>query len=211
MPSPFTTYNDAPPPAYSPHNDGGAPNQDALARLDSLVERFRSLHHPPTVPQNSRLYVTRQPKPIKPITTETITSVPLYEESTREHRKWSHGLFNFWGDIRTCVSACFCPCITLGRNIDRYDHLQTTGYPHPDPFGRSCSAPCCAHAACIPCCGVACAFQAVYRGEIRERYGIDGSVIEDCFASTCCYPCQLTQESRQISLEERQWTEMFHV
>jgi Cys-rich protein (TIGR01571 family) len=41
------------------------------------------------------------------------------------------------------------------------------------------------------------------REEIRERYGIRGSPLDDCLASWCCNPCSLTQERREIELEER--------
>ena len=40
------------------------------------------------------------------------------------------------------------------------------------------------------------------REEVRERYGIRGDAIGDCFASWCCRPCTLTQERREIELEE---------
>jgi Cys-rich protein (TIGR01571 family) len=41
------------------------------------------------------------------------------------------------------------------------------------------------------------------REEIRERYGISGSPISDCLVSWCCHSCSLTQERREIELEER--------
>ena len=44
------------------------------------------------------------------------------------------------------------------------------------------------------------------RAEIRTRYGIRGGSVGDngdCFVSICCRPCALTQERREIELEER--------
>jgi Cys-rich protein (TIGR01571 family) len=41
------------------------------------------------------------------------------------------------------------------------------------------------------------------REEIRERYGIRGGPCQDCLASCCCCCCALTQEHREIVLEER--------
>jgi Cys-rich protein (TIGR01571 family) len=41
------------------------------------------------------------------------------------------------------------------------------------------------------------------REEIRERYGIRGGPCTDCLASCCCCCCALTQEHREIVLEER--------
>ena len=40
------------------------------------------------------------------------------------------------------------------------------------------------------------------RADSRERYDIRGSMVDDCFASWCCRPCALSQERREIELEE---------
>jgi len=40
------------------------------------------------------------------------------------------------------------------------------------------------------------------REEVRERYGIRGAAFGDCLSSWCCRPCALTQERREIELEE---------
>ena len=45
------------------------------------------------------------------------------------------------------------------------------------------------------------------REEIRERYGIRASPLGDCLVSWCCNPCSLTQERREIELEERNFFE----
>jgi Cys-rich protein (TIGR01571 family) len=40
------------------------------------------------------------------------------------------------------------------------------------------------------------------REEVRERYGIRGAAFGDCLTLWCCRPCALTQERREIELEE---------
>ena len=40
------------------------------------------------------------------------------------------------------------------------------------------------------------------RAEARERYGIRGSALGDCFESWCCRPCALSQERQEIESEE---------
>ena len=40
------------------------------------------------------------------------------------------------------------------------------------------------------------------RSEARERYGIRGDTYGDCLTAWCCRPCSLTQERREIELEE---------
>lgn len=40
------------------------------------------------------------------------------------------------------------------------------------------------------------------RAEIRERYAIRGNIIYDWLASLCCTSCALTQERREVEVEE---------
>jgi Cys-rich protein (TIGR01571 family) len=40
------------------------------------------------------------------------------------------------------------------------------------------------------------------RAETRARYSIRGSTVDDCLTSWCCHACTLTQERREIELEE---------
>ena len=40
------------------------------------------------------------------------------------------------------------------------------------------------------------------RLEMRERYGIRGTLINDALTSFCCTPCALTQERREVEMEE---------
>ena len=40
------------------------------------------------------------------------------------------------------------------------------------------------------------------RTDIRERYGIRGNATGDCLTFCCCGPCALTQERREVELEE---------
>jgi Cys-rich protein (TIGR01571 family) len=41
------------------------------------------------------------------------------------------------------------------------------------------------------------------RGNIRDRYRIEGGGCGDCMSAWCCTPCELTQESRELELEEK--------
>jgi hypothetical protein len=36
------------------------------------------------------------------------------------------------------------------------------------------------------------------RGEVREKFGIAGNPIKDCFLSCCCQPCALAQMSTEL-------------
>jgi Cys-rich protein (TIGR01571 family) len=41
------------------------------------------------------------------------------------------------------------------------------------------------------------------RADIRNRYDIRGGGVGDCLTAWCCRPCSLTQERREIELEEK--------
>ena len=40
------------------------------------------------------------------------------------------------------------------------------------------------------------------RSDVRARYNVRGGAAGDCLASLCCHVCALTQERREIELEE---------
>ena len=41
------------------------------------------------------------------------------------------------------------------------------------------------------------------RSGMRQRYHIDGSCCGDCCTALCCHACELTQEQRELALEEQ--------
>lgn len=43
------------------------------------------------------------------------------------------------------------------------------------------------------------------RREVRERYAIRGTPVEDCLTAAFCTPCALTQESHELAEEERMY------
>ncbi|KAH9993563.1 PLAC8 family-domain-containing protein [Russula vinacea] len=113
-------------------------------------------------------------------------------------RDWSFGLFNCFGRCGLCCFSTFCPCVVYSKNRQRLRNLQAQGTPlvgNGDTFDAHC---------CIYCLigDFSWVLQIRTREEVRERYGIRGDAIGDCFASWCCRPCTLTQECREIELEE---------
>ena len=50
--------------------------------------------------------------------------------------------------------------------------------------------------------GRPCFLQIHTRTEARERYSIRGDTYTDCLTTWLCRPCSLTQERREIELEE---------
>ncbi|KAG2117440.1 hypothetical protein BD769DRAFT_1290079, partial [Suillus cothurnatus] len=115
---------------------------------------------------------------------------------------WHTGLFNCWDDIGTYCMSCCCPCMVYGQNRQRLDHLQDTDTVDPEHGGSGCGADCCMHLALNVMCGFGWVLQLGQRATLRARYHIDGSPVNDCLTAFFCTPCELTQESRELSEEE---------
>ncbi|KAF8157207.1 PLAC8 family-domain-containing protein [Crassisporium funariophilum] len=116
-------------------------------------------------------------------------------------REWSNGLCGCCGDFGTCLVACCCPCIIYGKVKNRYEHLNSKGYPDPNK-GGCCSSSCMVHGLLV-WCGVGFIMQMMNRSSVRGRYNIKGGGCGDCCSAFCCTPCELTQESRELELEEQ--------
>lgn len=115
-------------------------------------------------------------------------------------RDWSHGLFDCFGSCGTCCMAVWCPCIVYGKNKQRLGNLSTHGTPRPGG-GDAIDGSCCVYCG-LGLFGIAWVLQIGSRGETRNRYNIRGGTCGDCCSAWCCAPCALTQEHREIELEE---------
>jgi len=98
--------------------------------------------------------------------------------------------------------AWWLPCVIYGQNKTRLEHLERQGYPHPEG-GEACGGDCFTHGALTVCCGLGCLVQMAGRERVRHRYRIEGGGCGDFCCSWCCAPCALTQESRELELEEK--------
>ncbi|KAF4616436.1 hypothetical protein D9613_008221 [Agrocybe pediades] len=123
-------------------------------------------------------------------------------------RDWSSGIFECVEDPITFVVAWFAPCVVYGQNRTRYEQLVQHG--SPDPQQRDLlNSPnlvnnhCITHGLLHCFCAAGFVMQFLQRGPTRERYNIRGSPAEDFVLSCFCSPCELTQESREIALEEQ--------
>jgi Cys-rich protein (TIGR01571 family) len=117
-------------------------------------------------------------------------------------RPWSNGLCDVDDPSGTCCLACFCPCIVYGQNKARLKHLLLHGASHPQHGGSYYSDDCFQHGCLTVLCGIGWALQISTRKKTRLRYNIAGTDLEDCGTSLCCGPCALTQESKEMGLEE---------
>ncbi|KAJ7282036.1 PLAC8 family-domain-containing protein [Mycena rebaudengoi] len=132
-------------------------------------------------------------------------SKPLDSHGKRE---WSHGLCDCCGACGTFCYSWWCPCIVHGKNKQRLRHLIDRGSPEPDG-GSCCSGTCWGYCCLTSFTGLGFILQMMNRGDVRSRYSIEGGGCGDCLASCCCGPCELTQTSREIELEEQSFGKQY--
>ena len=130
-------------------------------------------------------------------------------------REWSFGLFDCFNACNVCMPdrpiqtavyantlffagclATLCPCVVFSRNRQRLHSLQDQGAPLPDGSERCIKD-------CINGCFIPHGTATHNRSNIRDRYDIRGSHGGDCLTLAFCIPCALTQERREIELEEK--------
>jgi len=100
---------------------------------------------------------------------------------------WLNDLFDCFDPTETCLFACLIPCILFGKTAAREEDPSLKDYNAVN--GKCVAFSCCPHM-----------FLRRERGKLREKYGIQGSWGEDCFATWCCGLCtlvQLEKESKQ--------------
>jgi len=117
-------------------------------------------------------------------------------------RPWSNDLFTCLEDPITFIVAWFAPCAIYGKNKTRREALEQHGRPHPEG-GEIAGSDTITYAALQCCCGLGWIVGMSNREQSRNRYKVAGDGATDCFLSCCCAPCALTQESREIELEEQ--------
>jgi len=124
---------------------------------------------------------------------------PIAQDGKRE---WSYGLFDCFSACGLCCFAYWCPCMVYSRNKQHLRNLQSQGAPLPPGSEAAMDSSCCIYCGLSVCGGCGWVLQIPTREEIRERYSVRGGGCTDCLASWCCHSCSLTQERREIELEE---------
>jgi Cys-rich protein (TIGR01571 family) len=111
---------------------------------------------------------------------------------------WKRGLCDC-GDVGTCCTGLFCPCILYGKTqyrlsqkSDRKDPTNMLGY---EKLNGSCVA-------FAVLCGCNFILAAIQHTRVRKSYGIPGSVGSDCVRGLCCSCCTLAQDEKEIKYRE---------
>ncbi|KAN0139171.1 PLAC8 family domain containing protein [Lactarius tabidus] len=160
---------------------------------------------PLTMSTDSKSPITSQPQETAPMGAGGNRNALNLEVGVDGQRDWSHGLFDYTDDCGLCVHATCCPCVVYSKNKQRLRHLQNHGTPLPGG-GKRCTADCSIYGLLI------LPFHAwilliADRVKVRSRYNIRGGTMNDCLTASFCRPCLLTQQSREIALEENSFGE----
>lgn len=119
--------------------------------------------------------------------------------------EWKHSLCECSGDISTCLTGLFCPCILYGRTSyrlsqksDKKDPTDMLGYKstngHCMLMGISC--------------GLWWLFPMIQRTRLRHLYKLGGSLGSDVVKACCCCCCVAIQNEREVKDREessRRW------
>jgi len=95
---------------------------------------------------------------------------------------WNASLCGCFDDCESCMCSYFCPCVQFGRN------MEAAG------LGENCAC-CCGF--CV-LGGLSWILGCVKRGEMREKFNIEGSGCEDCCYWFFLPFCALSQEAREL-------------
>ncbi|KAI9457431.1 PLAC8 family-domain-containing protein [Russula earlei] len=146
--------------------------------------------------------VGTQPKATAPMSTDggnkNALNRPIGPDGKRD---WSYGLCSCFSACGLCCWAVCCPCVVYSKNRQRLRSLQHQGAPLPGG-GERYDDYCFIYGCLTVVTGYGWVLHINQATDVRERYGIRGSPICDCFKAWCCRPCSLTQERREIELEE---------
>ncbi|KAL2094536.1 hypothetical protein ACEWY4_009255 [Coilia grayii] len=97
--------------------------------------------------------------------------------------EWSTGICDCCTDMRICCCAVWCyPCF-VGSTLSAFN----------ENF-----ALCCFDA------GPVSPMSLALRYGVRKKYGIQGSLCDDCFLVYCCNPCSMCQVAREIEKRKMQ-------
>ncbi|KAL9949854.1 hypothetical protein D7B24_006167 [Verticillium nonalfalfae] len=115
-----------------------------------------------------------------------------YTESANvRNQKWENSLCNC-APCGSCLLGTFLPCMLLGKTSERMRDPTMRNY---QPINVDCMLMC--GITYFTCCGWIYAM--IKRGEIRERFHIEGSGLRDCCTTYWCPCCALIQQDKEVA------------
>lgn len=125
-------------------------------------------------------------------------------ESERSHT-WNNSLCACSGDVSTCLTGIFCPCVLYGRTSYRLSQKSAKKDP-TDMLGHSSTNGHCMLMGAS--CGLWWLFPMLQRTRIRHAYKLGGSLGNDLLKGCCCCCCVVVQNEREVKSREeasRRW------
>jgi Cys-rich protein (TIGR01571 family) len=96
----------------------------------------------------------------------------------------------FFNPIDECILTCFCPCVTFGKTHHRTRKSATLeGY---SPINASCLG-----FWASSWFGVHWIPMLMQRGDVRAKYNLEGTMMEDCLRAYYCGCCDLIQVEKE--------------
>ncbi|KAK1140290.1 hypothetical protein N8T08_010493 [Aspergillus melleus] len=127
---------------------------------------------------------------------------PTYQQGNTDRsrditqsRQWNYSLFECCSPGLLCFTSFCLPCLTYGKTQSRIRDPSLQTY---SSINSSCSI-----WTALSCFASQWILQTISRGEMRERFGIEGSCCGDCCVSLCCGCCALIQEEKEAELRTR--------
>ncbi|KAF8327993.1 PLAC8 family-domain-containing protein [Amanita rubescens] len=214
-PNPHQQQNPGQYPAQQPYPAQGQypPGQYPVQQPPQMAQagypgqpQFQQQANPTQAQPGPTIIVQQQPLPIIGMS----ISAPGGNRNARNlprdasgRRGWSFGLCECFDSCGACVLGWCCPCLLYAQLKQRVDYLNMYARPDPSQGGSGIDLNCMIWCGLHLTTGCGYALQAITRGQIRNRYMIEGNGVADFCTACFCTPCQLTQEHRELELEEK--------
>jgi Cys-rich protein (TIGR01571 family) len=112
--------------------------------------------------------------------------------------EWKHSLCEC-GDLSTCFTGLFCPCILYGRTSYRLSQRSAKKDPTDMLSYKTANTHCVVMGAA---CGLWGLFPMLQRTRLRHMYKLKGSVCGDALKGCCCCCCTAIQNEREMKDRE---------
>ncbi|WOH15592.1 hypothetical protein DCAR_0935134 [Daucus carota subsp. sativus] len=114
---------------------------------------------------------------------------PKAQMQPRAVGQWTTGLWDCFSDLGNCIATLCCPCITYGQIANIVDQGKTSVFSGGRNYAILMYFTC-------GCCLYSC----FARSKLRYMFNLPPSPCgcADCLVHTCCEPCALCQEYREL-------------
>ncbi|GFF65859.1 cell number regulator 11 [Aspergillus lentulus] len=110
--------------------------------------------------------------------------------AAQQPHEWSSSFWDCFSPTETCLVGWCAPCCLFGKTQSRLQDpaLKEHQYVNGD---------CCLYAL-SSYCGLYWVLLMIKRGQLRQRFGIQGSTFQDCWQSCLCPCCTLVQNEKEV-------------